>query len=85
MDDITALLMEKNRDVADMAKKVMKKLKEEVEKKQQIAMQQESRSDDGRPCRNAWSGLENKGQEVGCERNSEEKEVQSEILAYQKE
>ena len=33
MDDITALLMEKNREVAEMAKKVMKKLKEEIEKK----------------------------------------------------
>ena len=33
MDDITALLMGKKREVAEMAKKVMKKLKEEVEKK----------------------------------------------------
>ena len=33
MDDITALLMEKNNVVVVMAKKVMKKLKEEVEKK----------------------------------------------------
>ena len=33
MNDITALLMEKNREVAEMARKVMKKLKEEVEKK----------------------------------------------------
>ena len=33
MDDITALLMEKNKEVAEMAKKVMKKLKEEVDKK----------------------------------------------------
>ena len=33
VDDITALLTEKNREVAEMAKKVMKKLKEEVEKK----------------------------------------------------
>ena len=33
VDDITALLMVKNREVAEMAKKVMKKLKEEVEKK----------------------------------------------------
>ena len=32
MDDITALLMEKNREVAEMAKKVMNKLKEEVER-----------------------------------------------------
>ena len=30
VDDITALSKEKNRDVAEMAKKVMKKLKEEV-------------------------------------------------------
>ena len=30
---LTALLMGKNREVAEMAKKVMKKLKEEVEKK----------------------------------------------------
>ena len=33
MDDITALLMGKNKEVAEMAKKVMKKLKEEVRKK----------------------------------------------------
>ena len=33
MDDITAFLKRKNRDAAEMAKKVMKKLKEEVEKK----------------------------------------------------
>ena len=32
MDDITALLMGKNKKVAEMAKKVMKKLREEVEK-----------------------------------------------------
>ena len=33
VDDITALLMEKNKVVAEMAKKVMKKWKEEVERK----------------------------------------------------
>ena len=33
MDDITAPLMEKNKVVAEMAKKVMKKLKEEVGRK----------------------------------------------------
>ena len=33
MDDITALLMGKNREVAEMANKVMKKLKGEVERK----------------------------------------------------
>ena len=33
MDDITALVKGRNKDVAEMAKKVMKKLKEEVEKK----------------------------------------------------
>ena len=33
MDDITAPLMEKNKVVAEMAKKVMKRLREEVEKK----------------------------------------------------
>ena len=33
MDDITALLIGKNKEVAEMAKKVMKKLQEEVEKK----------------------------------------------------
>ena len=33
MDDITALLMEKNKVVAEMAKKVIKRLREEVEKK----------------------------------------------------
>ena len=33
MDDITALLMVKNGEVAEVGRKVMKKLKEEVEKK----------------------------------------------------
>ena len=33
VDDITALPKGKHREVAEMAKKVMKKLKEEVEKK----------------------------------------------------
>ena len=33
MDDITALLMGKNKEMAEMAKKVMKKLKEDVRKK----------------------------------------------------
>ena len=33
MDDITALVKGKNKEVAEMAKKVMNKLKEEVEKK----------------------------------------------------
>ena len=33
MDDITALLKEKNGEITERAKKVMKKLKEEVEKK----------------------------------------------------
>ena len=33
VDDITALLVGKNREVADVAKKVMKKLKEEIERK----------------------------------------------------
>ena len=32
VDDITALVKGRNKDVAEMAKKVMKKLKEEVEK-----------------------------------------------------
>ena len=32
-DDITVLVQGRNREVAEMAKKVMKKLKEEVEKK----------------------------------------------------
>ena len=31
------------------------------------------RSDDGRQCGNAWSRLENEGQEVGSERKSEKK------------
>ena len=33
MDDITALMKGRNKEVAEMAKKMMKKLKEEVEKK----------------------------------------------------
>ena len=33
VDEITALVKGRNKDVAEMAKKVMKKLKEEVEKK----------------------------------------------------
>ena len=48
-------------------------------------MQQGRRSDGGRQCRNAWSGLENQSQEVGSERKIEETEVQGEILAYSEE
>ena len=33
MDDITALLIGRNKEVAEMAKKVMRKLQEEVEEK----------------------------------------------------
>ena len=46
---------------------------------------QQGRSDDGRQCRNAWSGFEKKSQEVGSERKSEEEEVPGEILDHQQE
>ena len=46
-------------------------------------MQQRS-SDDGM-CANSWSGLENESQEVGSQRKGEKEEMQSEILACQKE
>ena len=46
---------------------------------------QQGRSDDDRQCRNAWSGFDNKNQEVGSGRKSEEEEVQSEILDHQEE
>ena len=36
VDDITALLIGKNREVAEMAKKVVQKLREQVERKPQI-------------------------------------------------
>ena len=49
------------------------------------SMQQRRRSDDGRQCGNAWSGFENKSQELGSERKSKEKEVQSEILTQKEE
>ena len=49
------------------------------------SMQQGRWSDDGRPCGNAGSRLENQSQEFGSERKSEKNEVQSEILAYQEE
>ena len=39
----------------------------------------------GRQRENAWSGSENKSQEVGSKRKSEEEEVESEILAHQEE
>ena len=39
VDDITALLMDKNKIVAEIAKKVMKRLREEVEKKPQTISQ----------------------------------------------
>ena len=39
-------------------------------------MQQERRSNDGRQCGNACSGLEDQSQEVGSERKSKEEEVQ---------
>ena len=111
VDDIAALVQGGNKDVAEMAKKVMKKLKEEVEKKglklsvtengkegksKMVAscgfleselkpIQKRRRSDLGRQCGNAGSGLKNKGQEVGSERKSEKKKVQGEVLDYQEE
>ena len=48
-------------------------------------MQQGRRSDDGRRCGDAWSGLENQSQEVGSERKSKKEKVQGEILAHQEE
>ena len=39
----------------------------------------------GKQCGNAGCRLENKSQEVGSERESEKKEVQSETLAHQEE
>ena len=95
MDD-TALLMGENRYVAEMAKKVMKGLKEEVGEKrpqncQSLNMERKERARcllrviSWRTSGNTWSGFENKSQEVGSERKSEEEEVQGEILACQEE
>ena len=47
-------------------------------------MQQE-RSDDGRQCGNAWSGLEDQSKKTGSARESGEEEVQSEIFTYEEE
>ena len=97
MDDITDTCDGENKEVAEMAKKVMKKIKEEVEKKglklsvtvwlpggRVMSMQEGRRSDDGRQCGNAWSGFENQSQEVRSKRKSEKNKVQSEILAQEK-
>ena len=48
-------------------------------------MQQGRRSADGRQWRNAWSGFENQGPDVGGKRKSEEEEVQDDILDHQEE
>ena len=49
-------------------------------------MQQRRRSDDGRQCRNTWSGLGNLSKEVGSQKKKRERrEVQNEILAHQEE
>ena len=48
-------------------------------------MQQGRKSDDGRQCGNAWSGLENLSQEAGCKIKSEKEEMQGEILTHQEE
>ena len=42
-------------------------------------------SDDGRQCGDAWSRFENKSQEVGSNRKSEEEEVQGQIFDHQEE
>ena len=45
---------------------------------------QRRRSDVGRQCGNAWSGLENQSQEIGSERKSKKKKVQMEGLIIKK-
>ena len=101
VDDITALLMKKNEEVAEMAKKVMKRLREEVEMRG-LKLSVNENGKEGKSNMIASCGfLENelrqcskegvtmadsvetlgvdlrkKSQEVGCERNSEEEEVQ---------
>ena len=73
VDDISALLMGKNKVVAEMAKKVMKRLGEEVERTgkrreeqddrfvwssgRRAASMQQRRSNGGRQCRNAGVDL----------------------------
>ena len=44
MGDITATLMGKDKEVAEMVKKVMKKLKEEVEKKGLMSVTEDEKS-----------------------------------------
>ena len=77
---------------SDELQKIYPPLKNGKEGKSKISSEdelsqcsKEGESDDGRQCRNAWSGFDNKSQEVGSERKSEEKEVQSEILAHKEE
>ena len=77
VDNITALLMEKNKEVAEMAMKV----KEEVERKgfkmsvTESGKERKSKmiascgcvnaANDDRQCRNAWSGFDNESKKVG--------------------
>ena len=73
-DDITAFLIGSNKEVAEMAKKVMNKLKKEVERKElKLSVTEDGRKDKskmipscgreiGRQCGNAWRRHENESQ-----------------------
>ena len=95
MDDITALLMVKNEEVAEMAKKVMKKLKEEVEKKGR-KLSVEENGEEGKSKMIASCGfLENElrqfSREEGVtladsvEKKKEEEEMESEVFTHKEE
>ena len=106
MDDISALLKGRNKELVEIAKKVMKKLKDEVEKKGiKLSVNENGKEgknkmivscgfleDELRQCSKEEGvtmadSLETLGVDLrtrvkrGSERKSEEKEVQSEILA----
>ena len=99
MADITALLMEKNEVVAEMAKKVLKRVRKEVEnkglklRKSKMIASCGFLEDELRQCNeegevtlaDSVETLGVRSLEVGSKSKSEKKEVQSETLAYQEE
>ena len=104
MDDNTALLMVKNKEVAETAKMVMKRLREEVgrrglklsvtenekEGKSKVVASCGFLEDELRQCSKEGVTMADSVETLGVdsrtrERESEKKEVQSEILAGQEE
>ena len=92
MDDITALVKGKNKEVAEMAKNKLSVTENGKEGKCKMIAScaflesklSQFRKEEGVTLAdNAWSGLEHRSQVVGSERECEKKKVQGEVLDYQ--